>query len=92
MFGDWQWIEWRSRIQEERFERFLAQTGGSLAIIEMGAGTAVPTIRHMGEHIAARHGATLVRINPRDYHGAAIALPMGAKDAIREIWEGLGGY
>ncbi len=92
MFGDWQWIERRSRQQEERFERFLSQAAGSLAIIEIGAGTAVPTIRHIGEHIASHYGASHIRINPRDYHGAPIALSMGAQDAISAIWERLGGH
>ena len=91
MFGDFGWIERRSNEQEERFEHFLHRAH-NLAIIELGAGTAVPTIRHIGEQIAARYDAPLVRINPRDYHDAPIVLAMGAKEALEQIWEGLGDH
>jgi len=39
-----------------------------LAIIEFGAGTAVPTVRIFSEDLAARHYeyATLIRVNPRE--------------------------
>jgi NAD-dependent SIR2 family protein deacetylase len=84
MFGDYSWIEDRSAEQEARFESFLNRAK-NLAIIELGAGTAVPTVRMTGERIARAFGAPLVRINPREPEGADIQIPLGAKEAIEHI-------
>jgi len=35
-------------------------------ILEMGAGTAIPTIRYTSERLGGRPGATVIRINPRE--------------------------
>ena len=43
-------------------------------MIELGAGTAVPTVRRQSER-CMQLGAKLIRINPREYHG-----PMGIID------------
>ena len=37
-----------------------------LAIVEMGAGTAIPTVRMTSEQACRRDHATLIRINPRE--------------------------
>ncbi len=67
MFGDWAWVPDRSTAQEEGLESWLGRVGGSgLVIIEIGAGTAVPTVRMFSERTAAHHDATLIRINPRE--------------------------
>ncbi|SMC09164.1 SIR2 family NAD-dependent protein deacylase [Nitratiruptor tergarcus] len=85
MFGDWRWIESREEEQRKRLETFLQKVDGKLTILEFGAGTAVPTIRIMGERIAQSFDATLIRINPRESEGADISLAMGAKEAIEKI-------
>ena len=54
-------------------------------IVELGAGTAVPTVRNTSEHIATSLNATLIRINPRESFGAEIELPMGAIEALSHI-------
>ena len=53
-----------------------------VVIIEMGAGTHVPTIRIMSEDFVDRPGGTLIRINPRepDVPAGHLTLPMGALD------------
>ena len=67
MFGDWDWIPNRTSAQEARLERWLAGLAGSrLVVIEIGAGSAVPTVRHTSERVTAALDATLVRINPRE--------------------------
>ena len=67
MFGDWHWIPARTAAQERRFSTGLASAAGPrLVIVELGAGSAVPTVRMTSEQIASRSGATLVRINPRE--------------------------
>ena len=69
MFGDWGWDASRTEAQEERFEDFLQRLmvrGSSLAIVEIGAGTAVPTVRRTSEGIARRFGGRVIRLNPRE--------------------------
>jgi NAD-dependent SIR2 family protein deacetylase len=69
MFGDWGWDGRRTDAQEARFEDFLQRCivkRLDLVIVEIGAGTAVPTVRLTGERIARELGARLIRINPRE--------------------------
>ena len=69
MFGDWGWDASRTERQEERFAAFLTELkkkNRRLAIVEIGAGTAVPTVRLTGESLARELGAKLIRINPRE--------------------------
>ena len=67
MFGDWDWIPSRTGAQETRLESWLRDVAGSrLLVIEIGAGSAVPTVRHTSERVAAALDGTLLRINPRE--------------------------
>lgn len=98
MFGDYSWIGDRTALQEERFERFLQnRRGTSMAIVEMGAGSAIPTIRLLGERLGRAPSATLIRINPREPHVPPphISLPCGALEGLegiaRELSRGPGG-
>jgi NAD-dependent SIR2 family protein deacetylase len=88
MFNDWNWLPHRTSDQGRRFESWLETVGGpGLVIIEMGAGSAVPTVRMTSERVANRLGATLVRINPREPqvpHGH-IGIPLGALEALQAI-------
>ncbi len=91
MFGDWSWDGSRTGAQEERFEDFLQRVlvkRLKLCIVEIGAGTAVPTVRFTGENIASRFGGTLIRINPREpwiEQGLGIGLSMGGLEGIRAV-------
>ena len=68
MFGDWSWNRKRARIQEARYNRFVKNNRkNKMVIIEIGAGTAIPTVRIEGENIAKRYNAKLIRINPREF-------------------------
>jgi hypothetical protein len=60
-----------------------------MAVIELGAGSAIPTVRHLSESVLQRISGTLIRINPHDYDvpEGQIALPFGAADGIRSICE-----
>jgi len=90
MFGDDNWDYARSFEQEERFRRWLQQIDGKrLAIVECGAGTAIPTIRRLCEHVAITHRGRLIRINLRDPQAPAggIGLASGALAALRAIDE-----
>ena len=90
MFSDDEWDESRTLGQQRRLERWLVDVGaakGRLAIVELGAGTGVPTIRAAGETLARRMGASLIRINPREpgFSKHAIAVMVGAADALSRI-------
>ena len=90
MFGDYSWLSDRTRGQEMRFDSFLAQHQNEpIVVIEMGAGTAIPTIRYMSERIGQRFGATIIRINPREAHisGGHISLPCGALEGLSGVEE-----
>jgi NAD-dependent SIR2 family protein deacetylase len=88
MFGDGQWLSARTSDQEARFAAWLARTTGEpLAIVEVGAGSAVPTVRWTCERLADRRNATLIRINPREPEGpvGTISLPLGALAALTAV-------
>lgn len=92
MFGDSHFVGSRVDTQERRMAYWLhqlleASTPKKVAIIECGAGTAVPTVRWQSERLARAFDTPLIRINPRESHGPAgtISLPSGALDALAAI-------
>ena len=88
MFGDYGWIEERTRRQRECFNRFLTeQNGKRIVVVELGAGTAIPTVRATCERIGGFTGARVIRINPREPQISAphIPLPCGALEGLRGI-------
>lgn len=87
MFGDWDWLERREQAQTRRFDAWLAQLEGTLAVVECGAGTGLPTVRLYGERMAALHG-TLIRVNLREaqVRGAdALGLAGGALEVLEAL-------
>ena len=85
MFGDWDWCGERTDQQKSRFSDWLQEVDTQkLVVVEMGAGTAIPSIRNLSNSFKER-GATLIRINPRESYGATIPFAMGAKDALTAI-------
>lgn len=89
MFGDWSWLAGRTHQQEQRFQQFLDEYGHKqIAVIELGAGTAIPTIRTTSERLGWRHvGANVVRINIRESEITAphIGLACGALEGLQAI-------
>jgi hypothetical protein len=93
MFGDWDWNGDRTCTQQARLENWLASAGTSrMVIIECGAGTAIPTVRHFCESIARQAPATLIRINLREPEvpNGQVGLAMGACEALSAIDELVG--
>ena len=95
MFNDWDWVDHRTRQQSVRLRLWLdglARGGASLAVVELGAGRAVATVRMTSEGIAGAGKAVLIRINPRDYEvpEGHIAIPLGAEEGTRLVAEGMG--
>jgi NAD-dependent SIR2 family protein deacetylase len=89
MFGDWSWLPERTHQQEQRLQQFLDEHGDKrIVVIEMGAGTAIPTIRATSERLGWRHtGATVIRINIREPEIASphIGLVCGALEGLQQI-------
>jgi NAD-dependent SIR2 family protein deacetylase len=87
MFNDGRWVDGRTEAQYGRFEAWLGQAL-RLVVIELGAGTDVPSVRRMCES----RGAPLVRINPREpeVHSARdIGIAAGALDTLQSLRETL---
>ncbi len=88
MFGDFGWNYARTDFQRERLKLWIntiEKNNAKLAIVEIGAGTAVPTVRNTSEQIAKNFNVPLIRINPRENFGAEIRLDMGALEALSHI-------
>jgi len=89
MFGDWLWESRRSDEQFQRYSAFKLNIGKKdykLAVVEVGAGEAVPTVRNEGERLMTNN-TTLIRINLRDTKipVGGIVLPLGGKAALTSI-------
>jgi NAD-dependent SIR2 family protein deacetylase len=89
MFGDCSWLPDRTSIQRHRFDRFIEEHADRrIAVIEMGAGSAIPTIRATSERIGWHlENAKVIRINPRepDIKAPHISMPCGALEGLQKI-------
>ena len=90
MFYDHEFNPKRTWSQRKRYEAWLSENENSkIAIIEIGAGLAVPTIRKHGEALVERSKkATLIRINPKDSDlnpQLGISLKLGGLEALNQI-------
>nr|WP_312524391.1 Sir2 family NAD-dependent protein deacetylase [Moraxella sp. CTOTU47724] len=68
MFSDW---HWQSQMQDEKEQKLMAwlKQVNNLAIIELGAGTAVPSVRNFGERLvnhSINESVSLLRVNIRE--------------------------
>jgi NAD-dependent SIR2 family protein deacetylase len=90
MFGDHEWIPDRTSEQLARCRDFLRSADRSrLVVVEVGAGTAVPTVRRTAETAAAASGA-LIRINVRESgvrHGRGVPIAAPAAATLRALDE-----
>lgn len=75
MFGDDGWSERRAAVQEARLEALLGRARRPV-VVELGAGVAIPSVRHFSQRVVREFGGRLVRINPREA-GVATALDVG---------------
>jgi NAD-dependent SIR2 family protein deacetylase len=83
MFGDAGWIPDRSDAQTARLRKWM-DYGANIVAIELGAGTAIPTVRRFTERCGLRY----VRINPTEpqTRGAlGVGLRGGAVDVLRRL-------
>ena len=83
MFGDWEWLDGKSRIQSAAARQWRQQLEDPV-VIEIGAGTDIPTIRILGQQM----DAPVIRINPKEPavpNERDVPLPMGCVTALRAI-------
>ena len=75
LFNDWEWNSTITDKQEERYLEWMDKIEDSkICIIEIGAGTEIPSIRYKSEHIFEYYENTnLIRINLND-----VEIPDGA--------------
>jgi NAD-dependent SIR2 family protein deacetylase len=87
MFGDWGWNGQRADAQERRLHALLARAQRPL-VVELGAGVAIPSVRHFGQRVLQQMGGRMVRINPREPQVASaldVGLASGALAALAAI-------
>lgn len=83
MFGDGDWIAARTRAQQLRLEAWL-ETVSRLAVVEVGAGTHVPTVRWLAESLER----PLIRINLNEAQvprGKAVGLALPALAGLQRL-------
>jgi NAD-dependent SIR2 family protein deacetylase len=83
MFSDSDWQDARTQAQFRRFQRWL-RTVKRLLVIEIGAGTAIPTVRRLGEE----QGCPLIRINTQSAQvcrSSDVGLEMGGLAGLQAI-------
>lgn len=94
MFGDGRWLPERTHRQQEALAQWLGcvrEARASLVILEFGAGTGVPSVRHFTESVARNLHGVLVRVNPRESQvpPGQIGIAGGALETIRAMGEAL---
>lgn len=85
MFNDGTWVSKQFDLQYQRLQQWLKKTYSPL-VIEIGAGTAIPSVRMFSEHFSP----ALIRINPREFslpHTGGFALSKNALPAISLIFD-----
>ena len=65
MFDDWNWVDARTEAQGARQQKWLDRVQRPV-VIEIGAGNAIPTVRHFSNRVIRQHDGRLVRINVRE--------------------------
>lgn len=87
MFNDSDWLEARAEQQAARLQDWLASVRRPV-VLELGAGTAIPSVRHFSQRIVQRLGGRLVRINPRECEVPTrldVGIAAGAVHALAEV-------
>ncbi len=92
MFGDYTWLSDRSDEQGVRLKSWMKDIvgqGGRIAVVELGAGKAISTVRGFSESVCRNLEGSLIRINPREHHidVEGVGIPLGSLEAVRRVAE-----
>lgn len=91
MFGDCEWLDERNLIQQKQESRWfeaIKSKAAKTVVIELGAGTAIPSVRHFSHRMGRELGIPLIRINPRENQmptGRDVSLALGALEGLQRI-------
>lgn len=89
MFNDTRWIDARQEMQAQRQRGWLSSLKKPV-VIELGAGTAIATVRNFSERTVRQYNGILIRINPVKPSVSRqqdISLALGAAEALNAIEE-----
>jgi NAD-dependent SIR2 family protein deacetylase len=94
MFSDASWLAHGTSAQSQRFAEWiktLKEKSARLVVVELGAGTAIPTVRWTSESLVRQLSGVLIRINPREPEvpPGQIGLALGAAAGIRQLHQAL---
>ncbi|MDO9072765.1 MAG: Sir2 family NAD-dependent protein deacetylase [Rubrivivax sp.] len=87
MFSDSGWKEDVAARQERATEAWLRRVRRPL-VVELGAGTAIPSVRRFGHRVIRDFGGRMLRINPRESAPPTtsdVGLALGAAEALAAI-------
>lgn len=91
MFDDMSWLDSNKNMQSARQEKWL-QTASRPVVVEIGAGSAIPTVRQFSEWIVHNYRGTLIRINPDEFEvptsiaeTKSVGISMSALEALQAI-------
>mmetsp|Transcript_11420 Transcript_11420/g.22401 ORF Transcript_11420/g.22401 Transcript_11420/m.22401 type:complete len:277 (-) Transcript_11420:12-842(-) len=91
MFGDYEWIPDRTAAQEDNYAKAVRGPQKTTVVIEIGAGTAVRTVRNFSENFVYRKRGDLIRINPAvEEMEGVLNIPMRGLEALQLIDKELG--
>lgn len=94
MFGDYGWSDRRARAQAAWQDAWLSEVRRPV-IIELGAGTAIPSVRLFSQRVIHQCDGHLIRINPREPQVPTsydVGLVMGALAGLQAIAGVLDGH
>ena len=92
MFSDWGWLGLRTEAQAFHQQQWLAAARRPV-VIELGAGTAIPSVRHFSQRLIHQFEGRLIRINPIEFDVPTprdVGLPMGALSGLTAIAQAMG--
>jgi NAD-dependent SIR2 family protein deacetylase len=87
MFSDFEWMEERQAGQQRALDRWLSNVSRPV-VVEIGAGSAIHSVRYFSQRVIHEYGGRLVRINPREFSVPTpfdVGIPAGALDALQVI-------
>ena len=65
MFSDFEWLEHNAQKQLDRLDAWMSGVNCPV-VVEIGAGTAIPSVRHFSQRVIQQYGGRVIRINPRE--------------------------
>ncbi len=91
MFGDWNYLHTRSQEQRKRQNAWfdlMEHQRSRIVVVELGAGTAIPSVRHFSQGVGLEYNARIIRINPDEHEVPSpkdVSLACGALAGLQGI-------